>query len=637
MNSKQVARVKRWAIGMGVVAYIGAATLGTAYGSAALYQLFHKQRPHGLTWTTTRDNWRSTASDPRERKKVALSLGVPAAALFFMLPMLALSIGPKRRELHGSARFANRMEIAKAGLKGDKGIILGKHENRFLMLGGSQSVLLSAPTRSGKGVGIVVPNLLAWPDSTVVLDVKPELFRLTAGFRAAHGQKVYAWAPFAEDGRTHCYNPLAYIRIEHRYVIGDILGIAQIIYPSDVKDTGNTVFFNDQARNLFLGLALYLVETPELPRTIGELLRQASGRGKPIKDHLQALITEREKGNRPLSDRCVDALMRFLTTSDNTLTSILATLNAPLTVFVDALVDAATSKNDFSLQDLRRQRMSVYVCIPVNRLADASVLLNLFFAQFISLNTAELPEHNPALKYQCLTALDEMTTMGRVPILAKSIGYLAGFGLRFLSVVQSRAQIDSVMGDKDARTFITNHAVEILFAPREQRDANEYSETLGTFTEKSESKGRSTSHGKSGSSSQSSNISPQRRPLLLPQEFKEIGIDKEVLLVENVKPILADKICYYTDPAFMSRLTAPPELPQIDLELYRARIEQRVRVAADGEMFSIERIAADFDSLPVLSHDAGDAELASFVSAFFRQLAIAESAAEQAPTEELTS
>lgn len=638
MNSKQVARIKRCAIAMGVVAYLGAATLGTAYGSAALYQLFHKRRPHDLTLTTTRDNWRASANDPRERKKVALSLGVPAAALFLMLPMLALGIGPTRRELHGSARFANRMEITKAGLKKGNGIILGKHEGQFLMLGGSQSVKVSAPTRSGKGAGVVVPNLLAWPDSLVALDVKPELYRITAGFRAAHGQKVYAWAPFAEDGRTHGYNPLAYVRTDYRHVVGDILGIAQIIYPSDVKDLGNTAFFNDQARNLFLGLALYLVETPELPRTIGELLRQASGRGKPIKDHLQALIKQREKGDRPLSDRCVEALMRFLNTSENTLTSILATLNAPLTVFVDALVDAATSKNDFSFHDLRKQRMSAYVCVPVNRIADASVLLNLFFSQLINANTAELPEHNPALKYQCLIALDEMATMGRVAILPKSVGYLAGYGLRLLSVAQSNAQIESVMGNKeDARTFITNHAVEILYAPREQRDANEYSEALGTFTEKSESKGRSTNHGRGGGGSQSTNVSPQRRPLLLPQEFKEIGTDKEVLLVENVKPILADKICYYTDPVFTSRLMPPPELPQVDLELYRARVEQRVRVAATGEMFSVERIAADFDSLPALSQDADAADLASFVAMFFRQLAIAESAAEQAPTEEITS
>jgi len=635
ISPQTIKRIKRWAIGLGVVAYIGAAAFGTVYGSAALYQLFHKQLPTNVTLTTTRDYWRLTDTNLPERKKLYLAMGIPAAALFVFLPLLLASIDPKRRELHGSSRFANRMEIDKAGLHKGKGIILGKHQDRFLALGGSLSVLLSAPTRSGKGVGVVIPNLLAWPDSVCVLDVKPELFKFTAGFRAAHGQKVYAWAPFAEDSRTHGYNPLSYIRTAHRHVVGDVLGIAQIIFPSDPKDSGNTIFFNDQARNLFLGLALYLVETPELPRTIGELLRQASGRGKPIKTHLSDLITAREKAGRPLSDRCVDALMRFLNTSENTLTSILATLNAPLTVFVDALVDAATSKNDFSLTDLRKQRMSVYVCIPLNRLNDASVLLNLFFAQLVNLNTAELPEDNPALKYQCLLVLDEFTTMGRVAAFSKGIGYMAGFNLRCLTIVQSRSQLDSVYGEKEARTFVTNHAAEILYAPKEQRDANEYSETLGTFTEKSESKGRSTSHGKNGSSSQSSNVSPQRRPLLLPQEFKEIGTDKAVLLVENVKPIFAEKICYYTDPVFMSRLMKPPALPEIDLELFRARAEGRIRTAVAGEVFTLDRLAANFSSLPALTPDANSTELTAFVSAFFQLLEVESAVAQERPDEEI--
>ena len=138
------------------------------------------------------------------------------------------------------------------------------------------------------------------------------------------------------------------------------------------------------------------METPELPRTIGEILRQSSGQGQPIKEHLQRLMQQRTEGcshpKGPLSDACVDALMRFLSTSDNTLSSILATLNAPLTVFSDPLVDAATSRDDFSVADVRRRRMTVYVCIPPNRLADARVLLNLFFSQLVSLNTQWLPQ-----------------------------------------------------------------------------------------------------------------------------------------------------------------------------------------------------------------------------------------------------
>jgi type IV secretion system protein VirD4 len=627
-RAARTATTKRLFIALGVAAYLCATATATLYGSAALYMLFHKQLPTGITASTMTTSWSENSGDPKERKKLQLALMVPPFVLLLLVPMGIVAATQKRRELHGSARFATPIEVRDAGLLGDQGIIVGKYRNRFLMLAGKQSVMLSAPTRSGKGVGVVVPNLLAWQDSAVVVDIKSENWAITAGFRAAYGQAVYAWAPFAEDGRSHRWNPLSAIRQTDRHVVGDTLAIAQVLYPTDVKGSGTEGFFNDTARNLFLGLALYLVETPELPRTIGEILRQSSGQGQPIKQHLQGLIEQRSEGcshrSGPLSDACVDALMRFLSTSDNTLSSILATLNAPLTVFSDPLVDAATSGDDFSVADVRRQRMTVYVCIPPNRLADARVLLNLFFAQLINLNTAELPEHNPALRFQCLMLLDEFTALGRINILNAAVGYLAGYNLRLVTVIQAVSQLESVYGQHDARTFATNHALQVLYAPREQRDANEYSEMLGTFTQQEKSRGRSSSSGaKGGGSSQSTNESSQRRALLLPQEFKELGLDREVLILENCKPILADKIRYYTDPVFMARLIPPPELPELDLATHRARIEQRVRLAGDDEGFSLDQIAVDFRGLPQLAADASTEQMQSFVTGFFDALEMA--------------
>ena len=619
---------KRVLIALGVAAYFGATAAATVYGSAALYMLFHKQRPSGITAGTMSAFWSEYSADPKERKKLQLALMVPPFVLLLLVPMGIAAATQKRRELHGSARFASAIEVRDAGLLGGQGIIVGKYRDKFLTLPGKQSVMLSAPTRSGKGVGVVVPNLLAWQDSAVVVDIKSENWAITAGFRAAHGQAVYAWAPFAEDGRSHRWNPLSAIRLADRHVVGDTLAIAQVLYPTDVKGSGTEGFFNDTARNLFLGLALYLVETPELPRTIGEILRQSSGQGQPIKQHLQGLMQQRMEGcshpRGPLSDACVDALMRFLSTSDNTLSSILATLNAPLTVFSDPLVDAATSGDDFSVADVRRQRMTVYVCIPPNRLADARVLLNLFFAQLINLNTAELPEHNPALKHQCLVLLDEFTALGRINILNAAVGYLAGYNLRLVTVIQAVSQLESVYGQHDARTFATNHALQVLYAPREQRDANEYSEMLGTFTQQEKSRGRSSSSGaKGGGSSHSTNESSQRRALLLPQEFKELGVDREVLILENCKPILADKIRYYTDPVFMERLMPPPDLPELDLATHRARVEHRVRLAGDDEEFGLDQIAIDFHGLPQLDADASPEQVQSFVTGFFEALEVA--------------
>lgn len=596
-----------------VVLYIGLGTVGVLFAGPAVFIGLHKEIPSGLDLKAAGVLWDATADDSRERRKLKVSMMLPALLLFVVLPALVAGLTARRRELHGSARWANAAEINKAGLlKGEPGILLGRYRDRWMTLPGQQSVLLSAPTRSGKGVGIVIPNLLTWPDSVVVVDIKGENYARTAGFRAKSGQQVFVWAPFDPQQRSHRWNPLAHVRTEPEHVVGDVLAISQVLYPSDGVQGDTSRFFNGQARNLFLGLAMLVIETPEWPRTISEMLRQSSGQGRPAKDHLQDVITKRHKAGRPLSGRCVEALSRFLSTSDGTLTSILATFNEPLTVFAEPLVDAVTAGSDFAMRDLRRNAMSVYVVIPPKRLADASVLLNLFFALAIALNTDERPEDAPnELKRQCLFVLDEMTAMGRISVLASAIGYLAGYNLRVLTVIQSLSQLERCYGKEDARTYRTNCAAQIMYAPREQADANEYSEALGTFTEKSESRGRSFSLSGKGGSSRSVNVSDQRRSLLLPQEFKELGTEREVVMLENCKPILADKIRYYADELLAPRECKAPVVPQIDLAAAQAVIEGRVRLAKPGETFTVADLAVDFSTLgPVPSPEDGDAMLA---------------------------
>ena len=294
----------------------------------------------------------------------------------------------------------------------------------------------------------------------IPVQIDPKAF--TAGSRAHHKQKVFAFSPFNEDARSHRWNPLSTVRTSPLHRIGDLLTIGQVFFPNDGSGTSSEAFFNDQARNLFLGLGLVLLESPEWPRTVGELLRLSSGRGQSLKTSLNGLIDMRRKANTPF----------------------IATLNAPLTIFADAVVDAATSGDDFQLEDVRRERMSIYVRIPPNRLSSARPLLNLFFSQLVSLNTQQLPTQDPTLKLQCLLVNDEFAAMGRVGAISTAAAFLAGYNLRLLTVVQAMSQLDAVYGDKEARTFATNHGLQILFAPREQRDADEYSAMLGQFTER---------------------------------------------------------------------------------------------------------------------------------------------------------
>jgi len=618
-DTASLARLRTAVITLAVLLYGVFAVWASAYLASALVRLAWKQPLSSLSAVSPGDYlaaWRATEAHPSARNKVVVIGLMPAALFGLLIPFGVMAATHQRRPLHGAARFADRREVAASGLLCDDGILIGRLGSQYLRLPGQQSVLLSAPTRSGKGVGIVVPNLLAWRGSVVVLDIKGENFDLTAGYRAAHGQDVIRWAPFAADARSHRWNPLSYVRDDPRHAITDTLAIAQMLYPSSGNASSNETFFADQAKNLFLGLVLLMLATPQRPRTLGELLRQASGQGRPLHEHLRAVIAARQAEGRRLPDACVDALNRFLSTSENTLSSILATLSAPLTLFADPMVDAATSGDDFSLLDLRRRPLSVYLVIPANRLAESAVLLNLFFAQAVHQNTDELPDTHPELKVPCLLLLDEAAAIGKIGVLSKAIGFLAGYGLRVLTVVQSMSQLESVYGREDARTFATNHAAQILFAPREQRDANEYSEMLGTFTQRERSNGRSVSNGARGSSTSSStNESSQRRALLLPQEFKELGSDKQVIVLENHRPILADKIRYYDEPVFAGRLLPPPLAPQLDLALHIARTENRVRELKPGEHVTPDQIAHDFSGLMPVTAESSDDELLGFVGA----------------------
>jgi type IV secretion system protein VirD4 len=618
----------------GVFALICLVALGFAalYLSAALFLLFNKADPRQARPTSIVDYWTLFADDRRHRAQLIGSIGVSGLALLVVLPASLVAAARKRRPLHGDARFANRTEITRAGLLGSSratpspSILVGRYRGDFLALPGQLSVMLSAPTRSGKGVGVVIPNLLNWPDSAVVLDIKGENFAVTAGYRARHGQEVYAFSPFDDDARSHRWNPLTAVRTSPLHRVGDLLAIGQSFFPNDGVGTSSEAFFNDQARNLFLGLGLYLLETPELPRTIGELLRQSSGKGRPLKDHLNGAISERRKDSNPLSDECVDALQRLLSNSENTLSSIVATFNAPLTIFADAIVDAATSADDFRLEDLRRRRMSVYVRIPPNRLASARPLLNLFFAQLVSLNTQNLPEHDPSLKFQCLLVNDEFAAMGRVGMIASAAAFLAGYNLRLLTVVQAMSQLDAVYGEKEARTFATNHGLQILFAPREQRDADEYSAMLGHSTEKATSRGRSRSFSQHGHTSISRNESDQRRALLLPQEFKELGSERLVVIFESCKPILAEKIRYHREAVFRERLLRPPTVPVMDMDLHVAKVQQRWRYAEDelpeDEKLDVGQLAHDFSGVTVATDKPHEVDPKATADAFMNALVV---------------
>jgi len=475
------------------------------------------------------------------------------------LGMMLLMLKSRPKALHGDARFATGGDLSEKGMfKSEKnGIVVGKFGGRLLRLSGQQFVILAAPTRSGKGVGIVIPNLLDYQESLVVLDIKQENFDLTSGWRASVGHEIYLFNPFAEDRRSHRWNPLTYVSDDPAFRVSDLMSIAAMLYPDGAEDQK---FWVSQARNAFMALALYLFEKYDddqkigfpfsKPPSLGAIYRLSSGDGQSeLKPFLKDLA------QRPfLSGHAKTAFSGMLSQADETFASILGTFKEPLNAFINPILDAVTSADDFLLTDVRKKKMTIYIGIQPNKLAESRLIINLFFSQLINLNTKELPQNNKELKHQCLLLMDEFTSIGKVDIISTAVSYMAGYNIRLLPIIQSMSQLDATYGKDISRTMITNHALQIVYAPREQQDANDYSEMLGYTTVKKDSFTR----GREFSRSESE----ERRALMLPQELKAIGFDKEIFFYEGIPhPVLCDKIKYFQDKYFTQRL-----LPAVKVE-----------------------------------------------------------------------
>jgi type IV secretion system protein VirD4 len=466
---------------------------------------------------------------------------------------------PSPRALHGSARFATSREVARAGLFAKHGIFLGRFGRRYLILGGQQGAIVSAPPRSDKGTAIVIPNCLSWEGSLICQDIKLENWHLTAGFRKRMGQPCYLVNPLEPTGNTARTNPLSYVPKDPNLRISGIQRIGATLFP---EIPGTDPFWTAGGRGMFLGMSLYVLETPSLPPTLGETLRQGmASDAEGFSAHWKRIIAGRQSGKVPLSSQCVRAISDIMDLAPVTASSIRKTFTSRLDLFANPLIDAATSANDFDWRDLRKRPMSIYLGIQPGDLHLLRPLLNLFLEQAISLQTEELPEHNPALKFQVLMLLDEMTAPGRIPILAQAISYLPGYNVRLLLVIQALSQLREVYGANAADTMMKSLAARVLYAPKDYAEANEISQELGTMTVKvkSHSKPRFSLTSGKGQRQGSVSLSDQKRPLLLPQEVKELGRDRELLLFEGLRPVLAHKNRYYEDSRLKKRLFPPPK------------------------------------------------------------------------------
>lgn len=563
--------------------------------------LLFRHEPQGVDLHTWLSYYQAYWPDVSVKKPLVLSAS--AATLVLLAPFALLIVKPKQ-SLHGKARFAQASDMRHHGLltnNGD-GIILGRQGDQFLTASLAQlpHVMLAAPTGSGKGVGIVIPNLLNWNHSAVVLDIKKENWTLTAGFRKENGHEVYLFDPASPERQTHRWNPLAYIRDDPGLIVDDVQKIGNIIFP-DVP--GTDPLWTASCRSLFLGLVLYVFETEGKSRTLGQVAREAL---QGSDENLTAVLDERERSDKPLSMVCSSSLKDYINTADNTRTSIRKTFTSRFELFLNPILDAATVENDFDLRALRERRITVYIGITPDNLSRLAPLLNLFFQQVVDLNTRELPEHNPSLKYQCLLILDEFRSLGKLQIVVDAIAFLRGYGVRLLPIFQSPSQVREVYGEDAAKNFFQNHAVRICYTPADMDVATEISREMGNFTVNVRSTSRS--GGMSQARSRSVSFSEQSRALMLPQEVKNITQDEELVFARGCPPIKATKIRWYQEETFKSRVKPVPELPVAPLPVIEAIVYPELKKEDEAEEQQEEATTNDesMEASPPVDDDSDD-------------------------------
>lgn len=507
-----------------------------------------------------------------------------AALLSFSLAF-AIPYIPKKRKLYGDAKFANANDIRKLGLfpkKNNDGIIIGKYNGKLLRYGGQQFVALGAPTRSGKGVGIIIPNLLDYPNSCVVQDIKQECYEFTSKYREqVLGQEVFVFNPFSKN--THRYNPLYYINMDGDNADAELTDFGNILYP--LKGDGSvTDYFNGKAKDLFIGLCYLMNDLLNTPRGLSFLeahnlecdfslygiLRLSEGLKFKIEEgngDVRVIDNFADTYNTlvsfdmvcPKAKERIDAF--FEIKSDNERSSAMGSFISPLSSFRADNMRLATSANDFDFRDLRRKKMTIYIAITSDKKASAKQILNIFWQQLILINVQQgLPQSNSELKHPCLLLMDEFTACGYLATYSNAISFMAGYDLRSLIAYQADSQLMTPKpegyGREEALTLLANHACRIYYSPKLNEDAKKLSEDLGTTTVKN----RSRNLGKGGGGSESDTSTP----LMMAQELKTMNFKNEIILIDSAKPIFCEKAFYYKDKYFMDKFKqVSPSLAKI--------------------------------------------------------------------------
>ena len=466
----------------------------------------------------------------------------------------------KKLTTFGSSRWADDKDLKEAGLFGCDGVFIGRTDKSYLRHSGPEHVMTFAPTRSGKGVGLVIPTLLSWPHSTVVHDIKGENWQLTSGHRSSFSHCLLFDPTNPASAK---YNPLLEVR-KGRNEVRDVQNIADILVdPEGALERRS--HWEKTGHALLVGAILHILYAEE-EKT---LARVASFLSDPARSFQQTLLAMMSTNHLGCSDAATpevhpvvaQASRELLNKSENERSGVLSTAMSFLALYRDPTVAEVTSSCDWRIADLVEadKPVSLYLVVPPSDISRTKPLIRLILNQIGRRLTEKLDgEIDGNARRQVLLMLDEFPALGRLEFFESALAFMAGYGLRAFLITQSLNQIEKAYGPNNS--ILDNCHVRVAFATNDERTAKRISDALGTTTEMRAMKNYAGHRLAPWLSHVMVSRQETARQLLTPGEVMQLPTEDEIILVSGLPPIRANKIRYYSDKNFKSRVSPAPVL-----------------------------------------------------------------------------
>jgi len=457
----------------------------------------------------------------------------------------------RHAETYGSARWAGAGEVRAAGLFGADGVVLGRFDAEYLRHDGPEHVLCFAPTRSGKGVGLVVPSLLTWPGSCIVHDIKGENWSLTAGLRARFG-RVLLFDP--TNAASAAYNPLLEVR-RGEWEVRDVQNVADVLVdPEGSLERRN--HWEKTSHSLLVGAILHVLYA-EKDKTLAGVASFLSDPRRPIETTLVAMMTTPHLGKQGPHPVVASAARELLNKSDNERSGVLSTAMSFLGLYRDPVVAQVTRRCDWRIADITGEERpsTLYLVVPPSDISRTKPLIRLILNQIGRRLTEDLNATNR--RHRVLLMLDEFPALGRLDFFESALAFMAGYGLKSFLIAQSLNQIEKAYGANNS--ILDNCHVRVSFATNDERTAKRVSDALGTATEMRAMKNYAGHRLSPWLGHLMVSRQETARPLMTPGEVMQLPPDDEIVMVAGVPPIRAKKARYFEDRRLAERVLPPPK------------------------------------------------------------------------------